>query len=235
MTINDDEIIYYAVDDRFIFHKLEGGLNQFANGLLFTPNIVEPTSMFYSSISEKFIKLRCIIAYSCEISHNQESRERLKKYGSGGWSHYNCTFVDSKGSSIVAEFNGLTFDSSGFQEYFPGSAGKNMKFTIYDNNGDYKKIIKRDDNPIKWAKAALWVTQIASTIEEFEKGLLIYELLCLIYGYTSKIDEARPRVGTCNKEKLFSVAEDYEKHLNSIKEYNRLGMQIKNEINPNFW
>ena len=240
MTIKDDEIIYIAVDEGFRFFKLEDGLAQFADQPQFIPDFTEMTSSF--KISDTTFILRCLIAY--ELDH-------ANHWNDGIWKYYKCTFVDSRGEPICADFNNLYIHSLGFKTYHGGHSVTKLKFELFGGSSEDEVFILDNQNLLPFIRKFLFAIQIANTIEEFKKGMLVYDLLYRFYGkfgdvlYDNKyklypgqmrdLSKHMPIVTPNHRERFFSVADNYERHLDSIKEYLRLRSQITDEINPNFW
>ena len=227
LKIKDDEIIYLAIDEGFRFFKLEDGLMQFANNPTFTPDFFGMTSIFKCTEQSDALKLRCLIAY--QLDH-------INYWNNGEWRYYKCTFVDSKGNAVFRQkFNQLSLNSDGFRTYFSGN--QFIKFTLYDNLGyeDFD-MINNGKSILSFIREFVFAIQIADTIEEFKKGLLVYDLLYRIYpkercDFSMKM----PRVKLNHKEQFFEVANNYEKLLNSIEEYKRIYSNLEKKVNPNRW
>lgn len=244
IKIKDDEIIYIAVDEGFRFFKLEDGLSQFATKPQFTPDFIGMTSEF--KISDKIFKLRSLIAF--ELDH-------ANHWNNAAWNYYVCRLVDSKGVTVRAKFNNLFLDSSGFRTFHGGNAVTMLEFTLYDSSGYEDFTIKNNSGKhslVKFIRKFVFAIQIANTIEEFKKGLLVYDLIYRFFGgkmpdrlyeeiykhYQGEMGDLSkhiPRVSPNHKDKFFAVADNYEKHLDSIKEYERIHTQISVEINPYRW
>lgn len=244
LKIKDDEIIYLAVDEGFRFFKLEDGLTQFANKPQFTPDFIGMTSSFKCSEQSDTQQLRCLIAY--ELDHSNH-------WNNSVWNYYKCRFVDSQGETVVAKFNNISLDYSGIREYHGGNNVQKLKFELYDSS-DYEdfKIDISHNGLLDFVRKFVFAIQIANTIEEFKKGMKVYDLIYRFFkrvmpdrlyetkykfyqGEMGKLSKHIPRVGLNHKERFFAMADNYETHLDAIKEYEKISAQLGKEINPYRW